>query len=138
MGTMIAFVRQMNDLVPHELHLNDPKDPDSWSAIREPTCLCNFPPCQGQVLCGVVKECDNIGKNCDIAKPESRDYYEFGPIFPTSELSLIPNMTSKKPTLYWRGFDGHLYGSVQNKAGDAGGKWGGNGNTPMFMGFNGI
>ena len=37
---------QMDDLDIHEMHLTDPTDPDSWSNLRGPACLCNFPPCK--------------------------------------------------------------------------------------------
>jgi hypothetical protein len=139
-GTIVAFIRQQDDLVPHELHLTDPKDPDSWSAIRGPVCLCNFPPCKdkGQTKCGVVSECDNLGKVCDAQAPEDPAYYEYGPIFPTSELQLLSDEQTKKLTLYWRGFDGFYYASEQNEAGKAAGKWGGRNKTHEFTGPNGI
>ena len=33
-GTLVAMVRQMDDLVIHEFHLTNPADPDSWSSFR--------------------------------------------------------------------------------------------------------
>lgn len=124
-GTIVAFVRQMDDLVPYEFHLTDPKDPDSWSSMRTTGCLCNFPPCAGQTSCGVVAQCDNLGKDCNKHPETGREYYAYGPIFPTSELVLQPDPKDpKKLTLYWRGFDGQYYSATQDTAGDAGGKYG--------------
>jgi hypothetical protein len=45
-GTLVMMIRQMDDLDIHEMHLTDPTDPDSWSTLRGPACLCNFPPCK--------------------------------------------------------------------------------------------
>lgn len=142
-GTLIAFFRHIDDLVPHEVHLTDPKDPDSWSNIRGPVCLCNFPPCKSekrnQTQCGVVSECDNLGKNCDLPenKADSRNYYEFGPIFPTSELQLLPDPATGKLTMFFRGFDGNMYSTSQTVAGDAAGKWGGK-DRHSFIGPNAV
>jgi len=140
-GTLIMFARQMDDLVPHEFHLNDPKDPDSWTAARGPSCLCNFPPCpeHKQTQCGVVSRCDNLGVNCDdpAHARTSNSYYFVGPIFPTSELVLRNDPENKKLNLYWRGFDGGLYKTTQTTAGDADGKWTDVGGGMLnFGGFN--
>jgi len=142
-GTIIMFIRQMDDLVPHEFHLNDPKDPDSWTAARGPSCLCNFPPCpeHNQTQCGVVSRCDNLGVNCDAPENRrmARKYYFVGPIFPTSELVLKPDVDGKKLNLYWRGFDGRLYGTTQAVAGDTDGKWTEtNGGMNAYNGLNAV
>ena len=93
-----------------------------------PACLCNFPPCKNrpgkpdQTRCGAAASCDNQGPDCSIVPADSRAYWNSGPCFPTSELTLIPE--DDKLSLYYRGFDGGYYKSQQVTAGDVGGKFG--------------
>lgn len=123
-GTLVVFTRQMDDLVPHEMHLTNPKDPDSWSPMRGPTCLCNFPACPGQTKCGVLKSCDNKGVDCDKHPASSPEFWHTqGPVFPTSELSLLLD-GEDKINMFFRGFEGAYYRIKQVKAGDAAGKYG--------------
>jgi hypothetical protein len=127
-GTLVVFVRQMNDLDIHEFHLTDPKDPDSWSIIRSPACICNWPPCVGrpgvpdQTRCGASVLCDNTGPDCSLTPSDLRTFWNTSPPFPTSDMTLLAegNLLS----LYYRGFDGGYYKSQQLVGGDADGKWG--------------
>jgi hypothetical protein len=129
-GTLVVFTRQMDDLVPHEMHLTNPKDPDSWSPMRGPTCLCNFPPCAGQDKCGVLESCDNKGVDCDKHPHTSPEFWHTdGPVFPTSELSMVMD-EENKINMFFRGFDGAYYRTKQVTAGDAAGKYGA---TDMFQ-----
>lgn len=121
-GTAVLFVRQIDDVDIHETHLADPADPDSWTPLRAPACICNFPPCGNQTKCGVEKNCDESGVDCDITPTSSRQFWGIGPFFPTSELSLLPQ--GDKLALHFRGFDGAFYKMLQQTAGDAGGKMG--------------
>ena len=121
-GTAVLFVRQIDDLDIHETHLADPADPDSWSPMRAPACICNFPPCANQSKCGVDANCDNSGVDCSVTPTESRQFWAHGPYFPTSELALQPQ--GDKLALLFRGFDGGFYKLLQETAGDAGGKMG--------------
>lgn len=127
-GTAVVFLRQQDDLDIHETHLMDPTDPDSWSPMREPACICNFPPCvdrpgkPDQTKCGVEANCDNKGVDCSLKPTSSRDYWNTQPAFPTSDLSLLPE--GDLLALYFRGFDGAYYKMSQLTAGDAGGKFG--------------
>eukprot|EP00746_Dinoflagellata_sp_MGD_P003634 gnl/MRDRNA2_/MRDRNA2_107048_c0_seq1.p1 gnl/MRDRNA2_/MRDRNA2_107048_c0~~gnl/MRDRNA2_/MRDRNA2_107048_c0_seq1.p1 ORF type:complete len:284 (+),score=45.54 gnl/MRDRNA2_/MRDRNA2_107048_c0_seq1:93-944(+) len=134
-GTLVVFVRQMDDLDIHEMHLADPKNPESWIAMRGPVCLCNFPPCQNQTKCGTEANCDNKGVNCDDPEhnPASLRYWNTQPSFPTSELKLLADHENKL-NLIFRGFDGNLYVSRQMKAGDAHGKY----EPPVAYGTNGM
>lgn len=92
-----------------------------------PACLCNFPPCKNrpgkpdQTRCGAVSECDETGPDCS-GGSSSRAYWNTGPCFPTSELTLLPE--NDKLSLYYRGFDGAYFKSQQLVIGDAGGKFG--------------
>jgi len=133
-GTLVVFARQMDDLDIHEMHLADPKDPESWIPLRAPTCLCNFPPCQNQTKCGTEANCDNKGVDCD--DPEhsgnSPKYWAHQPSFPTSELSLLPDAQNRL-NLYYRGFDGNMYVTTQGKAGDPMAKY----EPPVPFGLNG-
>lgn len=125
-GTLVVFVRHMDDLVPHEFHLTDPKNPDSWSTFRGPTCLCNFPPCpeKNQTKCGVVSSCDNQGVDCNAHPETGREFWHTaGPIFPTSEMVLLPD-DEGKINMYFRGFTGTYWKVQQVTAGDAAGKYG--------------
>jgi len=121
-GTLVVFVRQMDDLTIHEMHLMDPTDPDSWSEMRGPSCLCNFPPCENQTRCGASAQCSNDGPDCSITPSTSRLYWSQSPPFPTSELTLLPE--GDKLAMYYRGFDGGYFKTQQLVAGDAGGKFG--------------
>jgi hypothetical protein len=118
----------MDDLDVHEFHLEDPKNPDSWTAPRGPACLCNYPPCVGrkgkpdQTRCGAQAECDNSGPDCTKTPSTSDIYWNESPAFPTSELSLIAE--GDLLSLYFRGFDGAYYKSQQLKAGEVNGKFG--------------
>lgn len=136
-GTLVVFVRQMDDLDIHEMHLTDPKDPESWCPMRAPTCLCNFPPCLNlnQTRCGTEANCDNKGVDCDDAEHQkgSKQYWSVQPAFPTSELSLIPD-TEGKLQLFYRGFDGNLYMTRQGTAGDAVAQY----DPPVMYGTNAI
>jgi hypothetical protein len=78
-GTLVVFVRQMDDLDLHEFHLENPKDPDSWSMLREPACLCNFPPCKGQTRCGATAECSNDGPDCSKTPSSLRKFWNESP-----------------------------------------------------------
>lgn len=125
-GTLVVFIRHMDDLVPHEFHLTDPKDPDSWSMLRGPTCLCNFPPCpeKNQTKCGVEASCDNKGVDCAKHPESSREFWHVaGPVFPTSEMVLLADQNGKI-NMYFRGFTGAYYVITQVTAGDAAGKYG--------------
>lgn len=132
-GTLVVFVRQMDDLDVHEFHLANPKDPESWIPVRAPSCLCNFPPCENQTKCGTEANCDNKGVNCDDPQHHtaSLQYWNSQPIFPTSELQVLADAENKL-NLIFRGFDGNLYVVRQETAGDAGGKW----ETPVMYGNN--
>jgi len=139
-GTLVVFVRQMDDLDIHEMHLTDPKDPESWCPMRAPTCLCNFPPCNtpqypNQTRCGTEGNCDNKGVNCNDAEhqPSSKQYWSTQPTFPTSELVVQPD-TEGRLQLFFRGFDGNLYMTRQGTAGDPVGKY----TPPMMYGINAI
>ena len=114
-GTATVFVRQMSDLDIFETHLEDPADPDSWSALRPPACICNYPPCANQTKCGVAL-CDEKGVDCSVEPTTSDAYWSYGPFFPTSELSLLREGDSL--ALYYRGFDGGYYKSLQSNPGD--------------------
>jgi len=122
-GTLVVFARQMDDLTVHEFHLEDVTDPDSWSDIRGPACLCNFPPCDGQTKCGASAQCSNDGPDCSKTPSSLRSYWNVGPCFPTSELTLVAE--GDKLSMYYRGFDGGYYKTQQETAGDVGGKFGG-------------
>ena len=98
-----------------ETHLEDPADPDSWSALRPPACICNYPPCANQTKCGVAL-CDEKGVDCSVEPTTSDAYWSYGPFFPTSELSLLREGDSL--ALYYRGFDGGYYKSLQSTPGD--------------------
>jgi len=134
-GTLVVFVRQMDDLDIHEMHLADPKNPESWTPMRAPTCLCNFPPCvdKGQTKCGTEANCDNKGVDCSDHehRPSSPKYWASQPCFPTSELSLLADQEGKL-NLFFRGFDGNLYMTRQGTAGDAMGKY----EPPVMYGLN--
>jgi len=119
-GTAMVFMRQIGDLDLHETHLTDPTDPDSWSDIRAPACICNYPPCKNQTRCGVA-QCDAKGVDCSKEPTSSRRYWSYGTFFPTSEVNLL--VEDQKLAMYYRGFDGGYYKAVQEVAGDAGGKF---------------
>ena len=119
-GTAVVFVRQLGDLDIFETHLEDPADPDSWSDLRAPACICNYPPCANQTKCGVAL-CDEKGVDCSVHPTSSNLYWSHGPLFPTSELSLL--VEGDRLALYYRGFDGAYYKSLQEVAGDVGGKF---------------
>jgi hypothetical protein len=87
-GTAVVFMRQIGDLDLHETHLEDPTNPDSWSPIRAPACICNYPPCANQTKCGVA-ECDAKGVDCSKHPTSSRQYWSYGTFFPTSEVTLL-------------------------------------------------
>lgn len=126
-GTLVVFVRSLDDLDVHEMHLQDPKDPDSWSPMRAPACLCNFPPCvdKGQTKCGARAHCDNQGVDCGNAAHNSSlpKYWNSRAIFPTSELQLVADVDDLI-NMFYRGFDGNLYGLKQHNAGESNGKYG--------------
>ena len=137
-GTAVAFVRQMDDLTIHELHLTDPTDPDSWSKIRGPVCLCNFPPCTNlnQTKCGTESNCDNKGVDCDLHPPSSNEFWSTQPSFPTSDLSLLSD--GEHLNLYYRGFDGGYYTMQQLGAGDASGKYSAPNRVGSINDINGV
>jgi len=126
-GSLVVFARQMDDLAPHEIHLTKAADPESWSSIRGPACLCNFPPCKNykgtnQTKCGVNADCDNLGVDCDKSPSTLPTYWNVQAVFPTSEMTLLP--VKDKLHLYFRGFDGAYYLTEATKAGDINTKYG--------------
>ena len=63
-----------------------------------------------------VALCDEKGVDCSVEPTTSDAYWSYGPFFPTSELSLLREGDSL--ALYYRGFDGGYYKSLQSNPGD--------------------
>jgi len=95
-------------------------DPFTWVGPREPACLCNFPPCEGQTKCGNNANCGNDGYNC--AAPgfenEGPKWWNTQAVFPTSDGTFV---TTKEGglRLYFRGFDGLMYAVEQEIPGNS-------------------
>ena len=99
-----------------QMYQKDPKDPQSFTAPRGPTCLCNFPPCSGQKKCGLANQCDNKGVDCTKADP-SVSWNDHAP-FPTSNMNALraPDGTVH---VYFRGFNGQFYENHQVTPGNS-------------------
>jgi len=109
-GRIEVFIRLVSDNDLWQVYQKDAKDPLSWSDPRGPQCLCNFPPCEGQVLCGVNNNCDNSGVDCSKAAP-SVAWNDHAP-FPTSNMNAVKDPDGRVRLVY-RGFDGRMYTDYQ-------------------------
>jgi len=110
-GHIDVFIRLFCDKNLWQLYQKDPKDPQSFTAPRGPTCLCNFPPCAGQTKCGLAAQCDNKGVDCTKADP-SVSWNDHAP-FPTSNMNAIRDPKDGTVRVYFRGFNGQFFENHQ-------------------------
>jgi len=116
-GRAEIFIRITGDLVLWHIYQTDAKDPLAWDRPRAPVCLCNFPPCHGQTLCGTHASCDNKGVDCNKADPD--DFWSDHSGFPTSNMNTHVDGKTGSVSLFYRGFDGRVYRDVQLTAGNS-------------------
>eukprot|EP00656_Telonema_subtile_P032419 TRINITY_DN3558_c0_g2_i1.p1 TRINITY_DN3558_c0_g2~~TRINITY_DN3558_c0_g2_i1.p1 ORF type:complete len:308 (+),score=50.69 TRINITY_DN3558_c0_g2_i1:133-1056(+) len=76
----------------------DAKDPYTWVGPREPACLCNFPPCEGQTRCGNNVNCGNDGYDCSAPGFENSGskWWNTQAIFPTSDGTFVKDAVETK------------------------------------------
>merc|ERR1712167_56630 len=84
-GTMEVIARNHDGLDLWHWYQKNASDPLSWVGPREPACLCNFPPCEGQKRCGNNANCGNDGYDCSDSNfmDNSTKWWNSQAIFPT-------------------------------------------------------
>jgi hypothetical protein len=115
-GRAEIFIRITGDLDLWHMYQTNASDPLAWDRPKGPVCLCNFPPCKNQTLCGTEASCDAKGVDCHKANPA--DYWSDHTGFPTSNMNTHVDSRTGLVSLYYRGFDGRVYRDAQAKAGD--------------------
>lgn len=110
-GHIDVFMRLTCDKNLWQMYQKDPKDPLSFTPPRGPTCLCNFPPCKGQVNCGLTAQCDNKGVDCSKAD-DSLSWNDHAP-FPTSNMNAMTDPVDGTVRVIFRGFNGQLFENHQ-------------------------
>lgn len=114
-GRLEIFIRSHISLDFWHWYQVNASDPWTWVGPREPACLCNFPPCEGQKKCGNNVNCGNDGYDCSAPGFENSGpkWWNTQAVFPTSD----PTITKGKDgrlKVFFRGFDGLMY-TVQQK-----------------------
>eukprot|EP00164_Ancoracysta_twista_P007438 GFYU01010559.1.p1 GENE.GFYU01010559.1~~GFYU01010559.1.p1 ORF type:complete len:239 (-),score=71.05 GFYU01010559.1:54-770(-) len=99
-GRIEVFFRNTVDLDLWQIRQTDATNPLSWSNMRGPACICNYPPCP---------ECYNV--------PYDK-FWSMQPLFPTSDTTVVKDPVDGHLQVLYRGFDGALYIVEQVKAGD--------------------
>jgi len=85
-GSLEVFVRQLANLDLWQMYQTDASNPEAWSAPRECSC---------------------VDMPCNDTNPE--DFWNTSPVFPTSDVNIIPSGPNGANRLFYRGFDGSLY-----------------------------
>jgi len=118
-GRLEVLIRSHISLDYWHYYQTDAKDPMSWVGPREPACLCNFPPCDGQVRCGNNANCGNDGYDCSAAgfENEGAKWWNTQAVFPTSNGAFMNENGTLK--LFYRGFDGLMYSVQQTIPGNS-------------------
>jgi len=118
-GRLEILIRSHISLDYWHYYQSDASDPMSWVGPREPACLCNFPPCPGQVKCGNNKQCGNDGYDCNSPGFENSGskWWNTQAVFPTSNGAFVNENGTLK--LFYRGFDGLMYSVQQTIPGNS-------------------
>ena len=118
-GRLEILVRSHISLDYWHYYQVDASDPYTWVGPREPACLCNFPPCDGQVRCGNNANCGNDGYDCSAPgfENEGAKWWNSQAIFPTSDGTFVNDNGTLK--IFYRGFDGLMYSVQQTIPGNS-------------------
>eukprot|EP00658_Telonema_sp_P-2_P004685 TRINITY_DN11736_c0_g1_i5.p1 TRINITY_DN11736_c0_g1~~TRINITY_DN11736_c0_g1_i5.p1 ORF type:complete len:287 (+),score=54.60 TRINITY_DN11736_c0_g1_i5:234-1094(+) len=97
-GRLEILVRSHISLDFWHYYQTNASDPHSWVGPREPACLCNFPPCDGQTRCGNNAQCGNDGYDCSAPGFENSGprWWNTQAIFPTSDGTFVKDPLEQK------------------------------------------
>jgi hypothetical protein len=98
-GRLELFVRFHNNLDLWQMYMQDPMDPESWSDIRESSCV-DQDQHTGEWAC-LCPPVDKF-KRCNFPSP---NYWVGSPVFPTSDIQVLNDPIDGRIQLYFRGFD---------------------------------
>mmetsp|Transcript_14791 Transcript_14791/g.24739 ORF Transcript_14791/g.24739 Transcript_14791/m.24739 type:complete len:225 (+) Transcript_14791:31-705(+) len=106
-GQIEVFARMSEFIDLWQIYQQDPKDPLSFSKAREGTCMCpavSPEDCPWCISCVADPDCD-------------KQYFSNHAPFPTSAASVLMR-PDRRLQVNFRGFDGQMYGLIQNRSGD--------------------
>jgi len=113
-GRLEVFARFEANLDIWQLYQTDAQDPTKWSTPREASCV-DQDQNTAKWFC--------IGFEPSVVPPEglesSPDYFVGGPLFPTSDLTVVTDPSTNALVLFYRGFTGGLFSSRQRVPGNS-------------------
>lgn len=120
-GRVEVFARYTTNLDVWQTYQLDPLDPSRWSNPRESGCIFQDPSEAAKDPNGFIpskptREEENTSVPDAFPECDSALYWNGQPVFPTSDLTVVPHPVTQRLRMFFRGFTGQLYFLEQMEA----------------------